>query len=188
MKYINEFNKIKELTENYWNNIQLDKNIFGFQIQPQTKWKNGLSKNEIMEFENIMGFKFPEILFDYYTVMNGVDKNQKNLYGGKCDPKYSKELYSFPDDVNKIKNLIQWIYEENKINKNDMESTNISKIFPIYAHRFILIDHPQNPILSMYGDDIIVFANNIIHLFYIDLLKNNNIRLNENIKITYWLD
>jgi hypothetical protein len=49
MKYINEFKKIKELTENYWNNVKVDKNIYGFQIQQKTKWKNGLSKNEIIE-------------------------------------------------------------------------------------------------------------------------------------------
>ncbi|MHC6202141.1 hypothetical protein ACYULU_02990 [Breznakiellaceae bacterium SP9] len=167
----------------------MNKNIYGFQIQPQTKWKNGLSRNEIREFENTMGLKFPEILFDYYTVMNGINKDQKNLYGGKYEPKYSTGLYSFPDDINEIKNLIQWIYEENEINEKDMERKNISRIFPIYAHRFILIDHPQNPILSMYGNDVILFANNILHLFYIDLLKNdNNIKLNEKIKINYWLD
>jgi hypothetical protein len=135
-----------------------------------------------------MGFKFPEVLFDYYTVMNGVDKEQKNLYGGKYEPEYSKNFYSFPDDINKINKLIQWIYEENKINKKIMENKNISRIFPIHSHRFLLIDHPNNPILSMFGDDIILYANNIADLFYIDLFENNNIKLNANIKINYWLD
>jgi hypothetical protein len=118
MKCIDEFLKIKELTENYWNNIELENDIYGFQIQKRTKWKNGLSKNEIIEFENIMGFKFPEILEDYYTVMNGVDKEQINVYGNSGEPySYSQNIYGYPNDIETIKKLTKWVYEENKINE-----------------------------------------------------------------------
>ena len=188
MKYIDEFLKIKELTENYWNNIELKKGTYGFQVQKGTRWKNGLSKNEINEFENIMGFKFPEILEDYYTVMNGVDREQVNVYGNSGESySYFQNIYSYPDDIETIKKLIKWIYEENKVNENEMKNKNISKIFPVFYHRFMLIDHKEHPILSMYGNDIIVWANNIIDLFKKEIgLKG--IKINHNIKINHWLD
>jgi hypothetical protein len=67
-----------------------------------------------------------------------------------------------------------------------MENKNISRIFPIYYHRFMLIDHEEHSILSMYGDDIIFWTNNIIDLYKkeigIDGIKDNIAKIN------YWLD
>ena len=189
MKYIKDFIKIKKLTENYWGNIELNEKVYGFQAQKGTKWKKGLSENQITEFENIMGFEFPEILKDYYTVMNGVDNQQINLFGNSgYEYSYSQTIYSFPDDIQTIKNLIKWIYETNGIEEKEMEQKNISRIFPILSHRFILIDHEKHPILSMHGDDIILFANNIIDLFNMDLLYMEGKKINYNIKINKWLD
>jgi len=63
---------------------------------------------------------------------------------------------------------------------------NISRIFPIFSHRFMLIDHKEYPILSMNGKDIILYANNIIDLLYMDLnIKGINVK---NVNIKYWLD
>ncbi|MDR0434573.1 MAG: hypothetical protein LBH21_05850 [Gracilibacteraceae bacterium] len=166
----------------------MNKKIYGFQIQKETKWKNGLSENQLAEFQGIMGYEFPEILRDYYTVMNGVDMDQINVYGNSGLPcAYSKILYSFPDEVNIIKDLIQWIYAENAINEYEMKDRNISRIFPIYRHKFMLIDHDQHPVLSMYGNDIILYANSIIDLFNREFGKNK-IKLNYNVNIKYWLD
>jgi hypothetical protein len=188
MKYIADFVKLKELTENYWDNVDLNKKIYGFQIQKGTKWKKGLSEDQINEFEKTMGFKFPEILRDYYTVMNGVDKEQINVFGNSgYKYSYSQNIFSFPDEIQIIKDLIMWIYEENKINENEIKNKNISRIFPICYHRFILIDHEEHPILSMHGNDIIFWANNIIDLYKMKIgiseIKNVN-----NVKINFWLD
>ena len=189
MKYIKDFIKIKYLTENHWNNIELNEMVYGFKIQKGTKWKKGLSENKIIEFENIMGFEFPEILKDYYTVMNGVDNKQINLFGNSGhEYSYSQIIYSFPDDIPAIKDLIKWIYEANGIDEKEAEHKNISKIFPILYHRFMLIDHEKHPILSMWGDDIILFANNIIDLFNKDLLKMEGEKVNYKIKINGWFD
>ena len=188
MKYLKDFIRLKKCTENYWNNKSIQEEIYGFQIQKGTKWNNGLSEEQIIEFQNIMGFEFPEILKDYYTVMNGIDKNQINVFGNSGEPySYSKNIYGFPDDIKIIKDLIQWIYKEKEINEKEMADKNISRIFPIYYHRFILIDHKEHSILSMYGNDIILYANNIIDLFYKDELRKK-IKLNNNIKINYWLE
>jgi hypothetical protein len=55
-----------------------------------------------------MEFKFPEIIKDLYSVMNGIDKD-----------------------------------------RTAMSRNHISRIFPVYGHCFILIDHPYHPIFSM---------------------------------------
>jgi len=186
MKYINDFLKIKECSENIWNKKSINKQVYGFQIQRGTKWKKGLSENELLEFQNIMGFEFPEILRDYYSVMNGVDKDQINVFGNSGKKySYSKSLYSFPDDLQIIKKLIQWIYEENGIDEKEMTKRNISRIFPIFGHRFMLIDHNQHPVLSMYGDDIILFAYSILDLFYRDLEIEKS-KLVYNVNVNFW--
>ncbi|MDR3136951.1 MAG: SMI1/KNR4 family protein [Coriobacteriales bacterium] len=116
MKYIKYFIKIKELTETHWNDLELNKKVYGFQIQKGTTWKKGLSKDQIREFENSVGFQLPEILRDYYTVMNGVNKKQINIYGSLgCEPLYSQNIYSFPDDIQAIKDVREWIYKANKM-------------------------------------------------------------------------
>ena len=188
MKYIEDFVNIKEITENYWNSKSINKKVYGFQIQKGTKWNNGLSEQEIIEFQNIMGFEFPEILKDYYTVMNGVDKEQINVYGDSGEQySYSKMLYGFPKDIQIMNDLIQWIYDENEINEAEMVNKNISRIFPIYAHRFMLIDTNEHSILSMYGNDIILFANNIIDLFNMEF-GIKKLKINHDIYINYWVD
>jgi len=187
MKYIVEFTNIKEISEKYWENITINNKIYGYQIQKGTKWKKGLSINQLEEYQNIMGFEFPEILKDFYTIMNGIDKEQVNIYGNSgYKYSYSKEFYSFPDDIKNIKKIIKLIYNENNINEDEMIKNNISRIFPIFSHRFILIDHKEYPILSMNGKDIILYANNIIDLLYMDLnIKGINVK---NVNIKYWLD
>ena len=174
MKYIKDFIRIKKISEKYWKNITLNNNTYGFQIQRGTKWNDGLSENQLIEFQNNMGFEFPEMLKDYYTVMNGVDKEQINVFGNSgVQYSYSKILYSFPNDINIINDLIQWIYKANKINEQDLIKNNISRIFPIFSHRFMLVDHKEHFILSMHGNDIILFAYNIIDLLNRDLEKKN---------------
>ncbi|MDR0467857.1 MAG: hypothetical protein LBG67_03310 [Campylobacteraceae bacterium] len=188
MKYIDKFIELKKTSEDYWKNISIKKGVYGFQIQNGTKWNDGLSESQLVEFQKIMGFEFPEILKDFYTVMNGVDKEQINIYGNSSHKhSYLKKFYGFPDDVEEIKKLIKWIYEANKIDEEEMIDKNISRIFPIYHHRFILINQKEHPVLSIYGDDIVLYANNMIDLFYDDL-EIKKTRLNYKEKINYWLD
>lgn len=33
--------------------------VYGFQIQPGTKWREGLTSTVLAEFENEMGYEFP---------------------------------------------------------------------------------------------------------------------------------
>jgi hypothetical protein len=175
MQYINAFIEIKQLTEELWNKRNPAK-MYGYQFQPKTKWKTGLSDSEIAAFEKAMGFEFPEILRDYYSVMNGVDKESINVYGDSGYAyAYSKMLYGYPEDVKLLEDLTQSIYDENYIEKDQMKKENISRIFPVYGHCFMLIDHPKHPVLLMNGEEVLHYGNNLIEMFYGELARRNKL-------------
>jgi hypothetical protein len=181
---------LKTKSEAKWKNINPNKEIFGYQIQTGSKWKRGLSLSEISSFEKELNIEFPSAIKDYYLSMNGLDKNAINYYGSSGEkPKYRPVFYSYPDDLEIIKDLISWIYEAFKINRTIIKELRVSRIFPIFGHRFILIDHPGNPILSMQGTDAIPWASSLESFFRHEILEENSV-ISEfdysNIKL--WLD
>ena len=167
------FETIKSLSEQYWLDIAIDKTIYGFQVQRGSKWRKGLSNTEIENFEKAMGFTFPIVLKNYYTTMNGLTKPGINIYGSSnTPPTYNPIFYSYPDDLELINKMIDWIYEENNITQEKIKQENISRIFPVTGHRFMLIDVPNNPILSIQGNDIIYWSDNLSKLLANDTIGN----------------
>ncbi|WP_298517035.1 hypothetical protein [uncultured Kordia sp.] len=53
----------------------------------------------------------------------------------------------------------------------------IPKLIPIHGHRFVVSDHTkvQNPVLSMYGSDIIVYGWNMRHYLLSELERHLNL-------------
>jgi hypothetical protein len=159
------FETIKKESEKLWVDTSLNKKIYGFQIQQDTKWRQGLSDTEIQRFENYFGFSFPTPLRNFYKVMNGLTKQGINIYGSDgTQSSFRSVFYSYPDDLQLMREQIDWIYETTSVKKEDFEALGVSRIFPVYGHRFMLVDIPDNPILSMYGDDIIYYAENLSKL------------------------
>jgi len=159
------FETIKKKSEIFWADTIPNKCIYGFQFQQNTEWRQGLNNTELQEFENTMGFSFPVPLRNFYKTMNGLTKQGINLYGNDGTPSaFRPVFYSFPDDIQLIQEQISWIYEATSVKKEDLETFEVSRIFPVYGHRFMLIDIPNNPVLSMYGDDIIYYADNLSKL------------------------
>lgn len=159
------FRQIKERSEKLWETVQIKSNISGFQIQAGTKWLPGISKAEIAQFEQVIGLKFPEIYRDYLAVMNGTDKPAKNIFAGRKDlePTYAPSFYSYPRDLEVIKNRISWIYEEFGVNEESVRTKNIPHIMPIYGHRFLVLDNcPTNPVLSMWRTDVIIYGDDLV--------------------------
>src|SRR5476651_1749453 len=75
------FEEFKRASEFYWETVTLEKEIYGYQIQPGSKWKEGLSDNDLIKFESIMGFSFPVPLKNFYKVMNGLDRPGIDISG-----------------------------------------------------------------------------------------------------------
>ena len=159
------FETVKNESEKFWVDTSPNKGIYGFQIQQDTKWRQGLSDTELQEFENYLGFSFPTPLRNLYKTMNGLTKQGVNLYGNDgTPPAFRSVFYSYPDDIQLIQKQVDGIYEATSVKKEHLENLDVSRIFPVYGHRFMLIDIPKNPILSMYGDDIIYYAENLSKL------------------------
>lgn len=162
---ISFFETFKNESERYWADTSPNKGIYGFQIQQDIKWRQGLIDTELLGFENSMGFSFPMPLRNFYKTMNGLTKQGINLFGNDgTPPSFRSVFYSLPDDIQLMREQIDWIYEATSVKKEDLETLKVSRIFPVYGHRFMLIDIPGNPILSMYGDDIIYYAENLSKL------------------------
>ena len=144
---------LKERSEQHWETTLINDGIYGFQIQAGTKWLPGLTDAEIEEFEQIMGFQFPQIYRDYLHCMNGTDQSTVNVYASPSHSfAYDVGYYSYPRDVARIKDLIAWIYKSFQIDEEFVRANQISHILPIVSHRFLLIDNcSTNPVLSMYG-------------------------------------
>lgn len=146
------FKEIKKFSEEYWEEYDITTYIYGFQIQKGTKWKPGLSEIELEEFQSQLNLVFPDELKNFYRTMNGLDKKGINVLGSEgIEPIYKSIYYSYPDDLKQIQENINWIFESNGVKTENLE---IPKIFPIYSHRFVILD-TNNQVLSMYGDDII---------------------------------
>lgn len=170
---ISFFETLKFDSEKFWADTSLNKNIYGFQIQQDSKWRQGLDNTDIQEFENYLGFSFPTPLRNFYTAMNGLTKQGINIYGSDGTPfSFRPVFYSYPDDIQLIQEQIDWIYETMSVKKKILKDLGVSRIFPVYGHRFMLVDIPGNPILSMYGDDIIYYAENLSKLLANEILSD----------------
>jgi len=181
---------LKKLSEKVWENTEIKKSVFGFQTQQGTKWNEGLTEEEIEEFENKLGFGFPEIYKFYLRNMNGTDKPAINTYGNQQTVAYAPSYYSFPRDLEVIKNRIQWIYDEFLIDEEEIKREKISHIIPIVGHRFLIADNCEgNPVLSMYGRDSIIYAPNLQSFLVADIFQNHsNIATNLDFEIKFWLN
>lgn len=167
------FQAIKKSSEEYWTDTSLANEIYGFQVQPVSIWQDGLSDQSIESFEREIGFPFPNPLKNFYRTMNGLTKQGINIYGSsKTEAAFRPIFYSYPHDLSLIKEIINDVYLENNISIEKNANQEISKIFPITGHRFMLVDIPGNPILSIKGRDIIYYAENLSKLLANQIFDN----------------
>ncbi len=184
------FSWLKKLSEKVWENIEPREGIFGFQTQNGTKWIEGLSEEEIEEYESELGFVFPEIYKSYLRNMNGTYIPAINIFGYGESIAYSPYYYSFPRDLEVVKDRIHWIYKEFLVNEEEVKRENIPHIIPIVSHRFLIADNcVENPVLSMHGRDSILYAPNLQSFLAADIFRNHSIiPTDSEFQIKFWLD
>lgn len=164
---------LKKASEQYWEKIELNRIIYGFQIQKGTKWLPGLGDSDIKEYERIMRFTFPEVYKLFLKQMNGTDKSTINIYGECGEPyQYGVGFYSYPRDLEKVKAKIGWILDAFKIAPENIDQRQIPHIMPIVEHRFLVMDRCKgNPVLSMYEDDVILYASSLPQLLVTEIFR-----------------
>lgn len=164
------FRRLKTESEALWETAPFDKRSQNYQVQAGMKWNSGLDEAALQEFEQQIGFPFPEILRNYYRVMNGTDLPEINTHSDSGHPfTYYHRFYSWPNDVERIQEYIRWICEAREIDPAALVQKKISRILPVAGHRFLMIDIPGNPVLSMYGADIVFWANDLCALLLEDI-------------------
>lgn len=190
------FQELKLKSESCWATKKLNPNIYGYQIQPRSKWKEGLSEQEINSFELALGMTFPEELRAYYSVMNGLDQPAINIYGMSEEPhSYSSLFYSYPQDLELIKSRINDVLAHNNLSPTDFKEKGISRIFPILGHRYLLIDDDQGRTLSIYQNDVIYWADNLSISIANEIFTEYNLPTEYHLdhqtshtKIKFWLE
>jgi hypothetical protein len=137
----------KYQSEKYFETIELETDIAGLQHQRGTKWKQGLNTQELIDFQNELGFEFPEDLLEFYKTMNGTDLVGVNVYAEQGLPYYYAPIYfSYPEHLPKIKELIQEILKIKGLTIEQMKEKKIPFIFPINDFYFMIFDSLTNPI------------------------------------------
>ena len=123
--------------------------------------------------------------------MNGLNKSGINVSGDlkNENPTYRSTFYSYPGDLELIKEKINWILDSNGINIQDIKKGKAPFIFPYFGHRFLIVDSNEQ-VLSMYGDDIIPWADNLSKGILKDILElhDGELTIDEFKPIKYWLE
>ncbi|MGB1248433.1 MAG: SMI1/KNR4 family protein [Chitinophagales bacterium] len=143
---------------------------WGFQIQKDTKWNNGLNIDEIEEFENCFGVKFPYDYVEMLKAFNGFETLQISIDPDRKNPnEINRECYKYPIDLEKTKWLITEVeenieYIKKCLNDSGFDSSEIEGFVPLYAHRVLVIlkDKTKSPVLSIWGSDIIIYGKSLI--------------------------
>lgn len=151
----------KRRTEERWANARLELWIYGFQIQPGTRWLPGLSDSQIDEYQAVLGVTFPHDFREFLRHFNGTDRENLNIYGNSGEPHRTRPgAYSYPRDLAAVRALMsEWEADWPEIVES-CELDPAARCVPIYLHRGVLCgpDLGRSTVMSIMGTDAIVYA------------------------------
>ena len=168
----------KTLTERKFEFATIEKS-WGFQIQKNTKWNNGLTDIEIVKLEQHFGFDFPHDYKEMLKVINGFETLQISIDpDGKSEPKYDRRCYKYPNDLEKTKWLIDEVnryieFANEVLDEFGFDSSQVEGFIPLYGHRALVVlkDKNQSPVLSIWGNDIIIYGESLTQ-YWVHEFKN----------------
>ncbi|HLJ88969.1 MAG TPA: hypothetical protein VKZ53_19270 [Candidatus Angelobacter sp.] len=166
IEFLSEF---KHTTEARWRDRPINPDIYGFQIQPGTRWNPGLPNSAIAEYERILAVRFPFDFSAFLGEMNGTDLPTLNVYGSRGMPSTEGVgVYSFPRDIELVKQRIEDVRSlRNEITANLSEQgvdlPDQAGLVPIYSHRFVVCaeGRESSAVLSISGADAIVYGDSL---------------------------
>jgi hypothetical protein len=163
--------ELKNATERMWSRQATNPSIYGFQFQHGTRWMPGLPDQKITAYEDIISTKFPLDFRTFLRAMNGTDLTTLNVFGSSgVAPLQSVGVYSYPRDVEVVKQLIEIVRENRDEIALDLASQGFhlpaeASLVPICGHCYVVCTRKLNtsPILSIVVDDVdaIVYANSL---------------------------
>ena len=169
--------KLKKETEQLWEGIELYSDCY-YQIQPMSKWLPGLSEFYIDMLEDDIGLPFPNSYRAMLSVMQGVDKPQVSIDSCEEEWRYERRFYQYPKDWELVQYYIEKIDRHKRAVHEALNSFNTMGIIgyiPIYAHRALVVfnDPSLSPVISVMGNDVVVYGNNLEEYFQHEFLRGN---------------
>lgn len=162
--------ELKDATERIWSSSTQDPGVYGFPFPRGTRWMPGLSEQEILAYEDVLGTKFPLDFRTFLRAMNGTDVPTLNVSGGGVAPRQSAGVYSYPRDVEVVKQLIGIVQENREGIALDLASQGFhlpapATLVPICGHRYVVCTRKLNTsvVLSIVVQDVdaIVYADSL---------------------------
>jgi len=155
---------------------------YGFQIQKDTKWNDGLSISQIEKLEYQFGFKLPYDYFELLKVCNGFKTLQISVDpDGHFPNQFARRCYQYPVDLENTKPLIEEVNNNIKYAKicldlSGFNSSEVEGFVPLFGHRVLAVlkDKTKTPVLSIWGDDIILYGNSLMEYWCHELNINFN--------------
>ena len=165
----NDWIKFKTISEEKFETETLQE-CWGFQIQKDTMWNDGLTVSDIEDLENHFGFKFPNDYFEMLQSFNGFKTLQISIDpDGKNPDEFDRRCYQYPIDLEKTNWLISEVNENIKyakecLSESGFDSSQIEGFIPLYEHRALVVlkDKTKSPVISIWGSDIIVYGKSLI--------------------------
>lgn len=173
MKWI----EFKEVSEKEFESLELYGNVSGFQMQPGTKWKKGLSADNLRKLEAQFGFELPYDYRSFIAVMNGIDTDLISIDpDGVEEDTFSQLYYEYPKDFQKAKAFLSEIeiykkYVHDALSGEGFHIGSLEGFVPTYGHRALAVfkDKSLSPVVSVWGDDVVVLAKNIMGYWAVEL-------------------
>lgn len=157
-------------SEKYFEEIEPHPDVWGGQLQKNTKWNKGLTIEEIQKVESLWQLEFPKDYKAMLQVMNGL--NQQHIFlnpDGNAAPYFKRQVYQYPID----REAVQWLVDEiqehiefaiEALGYDEFDTTDIEGFIPVYAHRALVVfkNKDWSPVISVHGDDIIVYGKDLL--------------------------
>lgn len=159
---VSDFEELKKKTESLWSHSNTNPDIYGFQIQKGTRWLPPHTMEELKQIEGKIKFDLPTDIQSLILLTKELDTPQINLNTNDEKNKYKQEWKLNIEYLNS-----KWC-EELEILKRSGEYDFLKQevtefeILPLYAHRYFVIEEDNYKIYSIVGEDIVVYALDII--------------------------
>lgn len=162
--------KFKQKTEKRFSKKHLYSNVWGFQIQPETKWNPGLDTAELAKLEMLFGFELPDDYKAFLLTMNGFDRDQISIDPDETrEDVFDRKLYRYPEDIDKGRWLVEEINAHRKYVNGPLldagfDVAQIVGFVPVYAHRALVVfkDKTLSPVISVHqGTDVIIYGKTL---------------------------
>lgn len=170
--------RVRDLTERAWADPYL-----GLGWQPGTRWRGGMSEDEVSAVEGRYGFKFPPDYRLFLTTLHTTDPERAQYRDGEIRMLTGRPFRDWQDSRSEIDEANAWPLEGllwsieadqswtsrwgRRPDTPDERAALVREhaqvsppLIPVMGHRY-LFGHPLrsgNPVLSIYGADTIVYA------------------------------